>query len=216
MLDSTPTWLAIVDSLKWIVFVTIIIIVAIVYRKKWIKWLGKSTGIKIDAFGLKFESEQQQNFPIKEEKSLLEKTLTIFTTETMDLFKSFVLKETKYDLLLTDKEKYETLLKYSVSLYIIYKFERIYDLIYGTQIIILQDLNSKGPQTQEIFKFYFDQTREKHPDIFDKAEAEKYAQFLYDFDLITNTKEQRISITFFGRDFLKYLVASGKNIFKEY
>ena len=95
-------------------------------------------------------------------------------------------------------------------------FERIYYLIFGSQIRLLQHLNSAFSAPKEEFKFYFDNTVELNPAFFKDYDYDQYLNFLIGNNLIDEDKNGIIAVSIIGRDFLKYIVEEGLSDYKLY
>ena len=67
----------------------------------------------------------------------LEQSLHLLNTETRAYFQNVIKEETKWNEMTTEAEKVDTLHKYSEALLSIIQFERIHNLIYGSQIRLL-------------------------------------------------------------------------------
>jgi len=198
-----------------------VLIVALIFRTAIINFLKKTKKFSFEGVGIKMKSEaievqQKEEILQKESGSLLMDHTKIFRKETFDLFRSFVINETNYDKLSTDKEKFEVLLHYSIVLYIIRDFDRIYDGIFGSQIALLQFLSSKGPQDFKIFEYYYNQGVEKSEGRLKTMPLETYPRFLYSFRVIFNNQDQKVDISILGIDFLKYIVETKRDLFKDF
>jgi hypothetical protein len=210
-------------SFKWpITVIVCFAIFAIILKAQIRKIFGSAKGFKIDAAGFKFQTQDEKSVALQEktaehikDTSLIENATKIFRMETLNLFTDYVKTETKYDTLATDGEKFKRLLDYSVILYIIRRFEIIYDNIFGSQIALLQALNSLGPQENTLFQHYYNQAKEKYKDAYETFSVEMYPKFLFSSQLIYTDTDQKIQISILGIDFLKYLMDTKKNIFKD-
>ncbi len=96
------------------------------------------------------------------------------------------------------------------------QFDLIYDMIFGSQIALLQLLISKGNQHQDIFGHYYNQAKEKYPEAFTNFDLDRYPKFLLSYDLLFIDKDQKVQITTLGIDFIKYLIDTRKNIYKDF
>lgn len=208
----------IINTLKWPVVVIICVCFLAIYFKKELKsFFSKANKLSVKGVGMEFETGQAQEQEVqqKQEPSILENATKLFRVETINLFRGYVQQETMYDHLNTDKEKFETLLNYSITIYIIKQFDLIYDMIFGSQIALLQLLISKGAQSQNVFEYYYNQAKERYPDSFTNFDLDRYPKFLFSYDLLFIDKDQKVQITTLGIDFMKYLVDTRKNIYKE-
>lgn len=204
--------LQIFEIIKWPLAV---IIVFLIFKRPILNYLKTLKKFSFDGAGIKVSSEQS-NVQQVENTSLLANVTKIFRKETFDLFRGFVRNETNYDKLLTDHEKFKTLLHYSTVFYILREFDLIYSNIFGSQIALLQLFASKGPQTFEVFETYFNFAQDKAQGALKTMTKETYPKFLYSFGLILNNQDQMVDISILGIDFLKYLTDSKKDFFKEF
>jgi hypothetical protein len=91
-------------------------------------------------------------------------------------------------------------------------FERTYNFVFGSQIALLQQLNSI-PQTVEQARAYYERAGSAFPEIYKNYTFEQWLNFLQSF-LLTTKEGDRISITQRGRGFLRYIVENGYSIQK--
>jgi hypothetical protein len=146
----------------------------------------------------------------------IEKALGLFSISTVAKAKSVVENESKINEINDDHKKVETLIKYSEALYLILSFERIYYNIFGSQLYILDFINTNFTQTKSDLKIFYDNAKEKYTEFYDGYSYDNYFAFLINHDLITITEDNICSITWLGRDLLKYLIETGKSISKRY
>lgn len=200
-----------IDVLKWPI---LILIIVLIFKKKLLELISKVK--KIGHGGTALEIEQQ-TVAIKLEKrpiSNVDKALGLFRDETISFFSDAVLQETDIESYKTEKEKAEHLLKYSIALYIIKHYEMIYNAIYGSQLKILQQLNSHNSnESMETIKRFYDFAAQDYPKFYNNYPFEEYIDFLFSFSLIIE-ENGTIKITILGLDFLKYLTEKSKNFDK--
>lgn len=200
-----------IDVLKWPL---LILIIVLIFKKNLLELISKVK--KIGHGGTAVEIEQQ-TVAIKLEKrpiSNVDKALGLFRTETIDFFSNAVLQETDIETYKSDKEKVEHLLNYSIALYIIKHYDMIYNAIYGSQLQILQQLNSNNSnESMETIKRFYDYAVEHYPKFYNNYPFEEYINFLFSFSLIIEENE-KVKITILGLDFLKYLTETSKNFDK--
>jgi hypothetical protein len=200
-----------VDVLKWPL---LILIIVLIFKKNLLELISKVK--KIGHGGTAVEIEQQ-TVAIKLEKrpiSNIDKALGLFREETISFFSDAVLQETDIETYKSDKEKTEHLLNYSIALYIIKHYDMIYNAIYGSQLQILQQLNSNNSnENMETIKRFYDFAAEDYPKFYNNYSFEEYINFLISFSLIIEEKG-KVKITILGLDFLKYLTETSKNFDK--
>jgi hypothetical protein len=139
----------------------------------------------------------------------IDKAISLFSDETMEEFKKAVIKETLLDNFNTPIEKLEILLKYSQLIYLIMHFGKIYNSIYGSQLSLLQRLNSSIFENKDTLKPFYDFAKSTFPKTFEGYTYENYLDYLISFNLILVETGGTIKITIFGRDFLKYIIETG-------
>ncbi|MCU0423866.1 MAG: hypothetical protein MUC81_13755 [Bacteroidia bacterium] len=200
----------IIDVLKWPILVLIIVLLI---KKPIVDLINRVT--KIGHGGTSFEAEQQKSAEKQEKRQIsnVDRALGLFRLETVEIFKSAVLQEINLDSIPTEKEKTELLMNYSIALYIIKHYELIYNSIYGSQLLILQQLNTFTYEDNESLKRYYDYAVERSPKFYDNYSYEEYIEFLYSFNLIV-LENGRVIITVLGIDFLKYITETGKTLNK--
>ena len=89
--------------------------------------------------------------------------------------------------------------------------ERIYRLIFGSQIDALQYLNSDSPADREVIQIYFDAAATAHPDVHEGRTYEVWLGFLISWKLV-QVVEDEISISLLGRFFLQYVTQQGLSL----
>lgn len=200
----------IIDVLKWPILV---LIVVLLIKKPIVDLINRIT--KIGHGGTSLEAEQQKSAGKQEKRQVsnVDRALGLFRPETVEFFRTAVLQETNLDNIPTDNEKTELLLNYSIAIYIIKHYEMIYNAIYGSQLMILQQLNTFAFENNETLKRYYNYAVEQSPKFYDNYPYEDYIEFLYSFNLIVE-EEDRVKITILGIDFLKYITETGKSLNK--
>lgn len=95
-------------------------------------------------------------------------------------------------------------------------FERINSVIWGSQISLLQHLNSRADgDISTALKFFYDSAAGLYPATFASYPFEQYLQFLVAFNLIT-LQGERYFITNLGHEFLVYLADTGQTRWRLY
>jgi hypothetical protein len=204
--------LQVVDVLKWPVLV---LIVVLIIKKPIVDLINRIT--KIGHGGTSLEAEQQKAAEKQEKRQVsnVDRALGLFREETVDFFKSAVLQETNLESIKSDKEKVDHLVNYSIAIYIIKHYEMLYNSIYGSQISILQQLNTFASENNETLKRFYNYASEQNPKFYDSYPFEDYIGFLYSFNLIV-VEDGNVKITILGIDFLKYLTETSKSLNKRY
>ena len=218
--NPTPVWLAVLQLVvSWqavvlAAFLTLRASLISLLKEKLFKF--KAGPFEVDLI----KPGQEQSARVEEDKardkSILEKATYFFREDTVTRFQEYVKTESGYANLPTDREKYETLLKYSTTLYIIKTFETLYNTIWGSQLQLIQNLNSVGVADNGILSHYYDYAKTQYPDAYDKYPIEDWTKFLIEYQLMRRVDSEHVEITTVGIDFLKFLVDTRKNLLKSY
>lgn len=116
----------------------------------------------------------------------------------------------------TDSEKVKVLAKHHANLQIRSTFLAIYNLIFGSQITLLQTLNVQNTSVEREFLLsFYEAAKQEFPDVYDTYSFENYINFLKSVGLI-NTEKSKYFITVLGRGFLTYLAETGLNTKRAY
>ncbi|WP_226065509.1 hypothetical protein [Kaistella polysaccharea] len=107
----------------------------------------------------------------------------------------------------------EQLYDYSKLIVLLKNFERIYLVIFGSQIRILQRLNYSITEDIDELKFYFDNAVKIYPETYKNYLYKDYLQFLISNKLVNYDQESNsLTITNFGQDFLRYIIESNLSL----
>lgn len=210
------TWIEFIKILIWPI---VAIIVVLILRKTIINLLNRIN--KIGFSGVAVEAVQQKDSiervqPEKGTKNeVLEKGLGIFSNHTLEKVSNKVDEESKVNALESPKDKIEILHKYSQALYLILTFERLYNSIYGSQLDILERTNTHTENKETLKRFYVSAIK-TYPEFYSNYTYDQYLEFLISQDLIIFNEEGNCSITWLGRDFLKFIIDTGKSLNKFY
>lgn len=210
IIEEAFNWIELIDSLKWPVVVIIIILLVIKPIKNLINRVTKV------GYGNKSIEANQQTVTKKiEEKDIseIDRAISLFRPETTEMFVNAVEEETEIQKLKNDNEKIERLKNYSTIIYIMRHFDSIYSTIFGSQIRILERLNTLQPESRDSLKFYYESAKKYNPKFYENYPYEDYLNFLFSFNLIREDDEI-IQLTILGVDFLKYLTESNKDVNK--
>jgi hypothetical protein len=145
--------------------------------------------------------------------------------ELMKAFDSVVLLEgetlVKKDLEsrgLDDKKAIDILSRHLVATQLALRFEHIYSNIWGSQINLLKYLNGRvpyGDTAENIKSIFYDSAAIIYPEVYNNYPFETYLYFLTSKTLIIRA-DNIYNITNLGRDFLIYLVQTGKSEARAY
>jgi len=92
---------------------------------------------------------------------------------------------------------------------VIAEFERLYNVIWTSQIEILRASNDRSLTVEEIRKHY-DQAAARTPVVYEKDSFDRYLGFLTTQLLLTKTTAGQYGITVKGRAFLAFMVQTAK------
>ena len=98
----------------------------------------------------------------------------------------------------------------------ILSFEKIYNIIFGSQLYILERVNTTSNETKESLKIYYDNAQRASPEFYSTYAYDDYFNFLVSNELIIADDSGNYGITWLGRDFLKYIVENGKAMHRKY
>ncbi|MGS2762952.1 hypothetical protein [Sinomicrobium sp. M5D2P9] len=149
----------------------------------------------------------------EQEISAIDRALGIFRPETIEMFTNAVEEETELSKLESNNDKIERLKNYSTIIYIKRHFDAIYSSIFGSQIRILERLNTLHPESKESLKLYYENAKKFNPKFYENYPYKDYLNFLFNFNLIREDTGI-VQLTILGGDFLKYLTESNKDVNK--
>jgi len=198
-----------VSTIKNLAWPAVALICFFSVRKPLVDLIKRLT--KVNIAGNSIEANQPQAIQNTGKEltiSNVDKELSYFSQEAVTQFDSYVKNESKFMELATDADKIDRLLKYSTIIYIKSTFESIYSVIFGSQIQLLQRLNSFPEETYESLERFY---KSGFPD--KDYSYDNYLLFLYKYNLIIDNNG-KIHITIMGVDFLKFIVANNKSIEK--
>jgi len=190
--------------LSWPVIILVLgIIFLIWFREPISELIGRIEGIiKKNGFGFIF-SPSEQHHKVKMLKEDVEK----MEKEYKSRIEAQINKDNIQELIDDSERMKEQYMKLLDN----YRFERIYNMIYGSQINILEHLSTMGEKGERYFTvtlFFNDYIRQLPPSIKKIVSMEAYFQSLEDMRLIRYTSvgdERRVVITPFGIKFLEYI-----------
>lgn len=104
----------------------------------------------------------------------------------------------------TDRERYLT--RAAAMLVTILIFEKVWLTIYGSQLRLLNDLNSTGIKTYDQIRAYYEQVALANPENYKAISFEAWISYLKSWVLIRDMDAHHVEITIRGQDFLRYLL----------
>lgn len=109
----------------------------------------------------------------------------------------------------TDKEEIEHLKYCLADITFILRCERVYQIIFGSQIRVLKKLNAGIDVSIEEINIILEENKKALPLVFEKWDVNMYMYFLIESNLI-EVIEEKYLITNFGMDFIKWMNRFGK------
>jgi hypothetical protein len=106
-----------------------------------------------------------------------------------------------------DREKFLT--RTLASTFIVVVFENDWHTIFGSQLRLLEELNSQPVTIEEIRNNHYQHAVEKFPAVYSNYSFESWIGFLH-ANVLTAQHGNTVSITVRGREFLKYLIHQGR------
>jgi len=204
------------DILKIIVWPVVAIVIVLLLKKSITDLLGRVTKIGYGKLGAETQHKQSTTDKPPLVNETIQKVLGIFSQETIERAEKVVNNESKVEGISDDSDKVKTLHKYAQALYLIFTFERIYNIIFGSQLYILDCVNTESRETKTSLKRFYDSAVQNFPNFYSNYAYQEYFQFLITFELIIINDDETCHITWLGRDFLKYLVENGKPLMKQF
>lgn len=113
---------------------------------------------------------------------------------------------------MTERER--VLIRLLAAVAILSGFERAYSLIWGSQLGVLQFLNSAGAVAADVLEPWYNLSATMNPDFYRNYTFDQWLGFLQASLLVTRAGET-VSITLEGREFLKYLIHQGYSLSKQ-
>lgn len=138
-----------------------------------------------------------------------------FSAETNAELIQIVNNETKIEEITDLQNKVNQLYDYAKLLVLLKNFERIYSIIFGSQIRILQRLNYTITENIEDLKLYYENAVKYYPETYKNYNFIDYLKFLTTNKLVNYTEgDNSLTITNFGQDFLRYITESNLSLEK--
>ena len=218
---TTIDYDAVFGILKIVIWPILVLVIVLILRKSIINLVDRIQ--KFGIGGVSAEARQQKNdqaetLPKQDEKKFdtknLDKALNQFSDSTINHFANLVDTETSQKEINDFKDKSDVLYKYSQLLYLLNSFNRLYEVIYGSQLSILNKINTTANETKDSVKSFYDDAARYYPDFYSAYNYDEYFGFLISQGLLVQQENETISISAYGRDFLKFLIDTGKPLNK--
>jgi hypothetical protein len=145
-----------------------------------------------------------------EEKEGVEEFLRTFDNPLLIEAEQLILKDLKDRKIDTPADREKALIRALAANNLVLHFERVHGLIWASQLAAVRYLNSRddGIPVQDLMPLY-ESGKADFPAWYENYPFDKWLGFLVAFNLLTK-QDSRIFITVAGREFLKYLIATGK------
>lgn len=199
-----------IEVLIWPIVVLIFaVFFVLVFREPIARLIDRTT--QVSKKGIQAESPREQKADTSISK--VDEFLRVYDNQLLLESEKFI--QTHLDSLhpkdATEREKF--LLRNFAALAITWSFDRIYYLIYGSQIAALHYLNDNrnSPLTTEHIHPFFDDAVNKFPNVYSSYGFEGWLGFLVTSNLVQRNGND-VGITIQGKEFLKYLVEQGHPI----
>lgn len=193
--------------IKYAIWPLTLISVVLIFRKSLINLFNRIN--KIGYKGALLETNQPSQTQINEEKrpsSTLDQSVRLLSEETLKESEQIVRSQSNLDSIDDKDKKIETLLNYSKIMVVYFQFEQIYSVIFGSQIQILELLNTGVIENKQSLKHFYDIAAKTYPETYQQYDYESYFNFLTAYNLIDCDHNGQVRIKMYGVDFLKYLV----------
>lgn len=196
----------IIEIIVWPVILLVLVIFFLLVFKKEIA--EKIKTIKsVSKNGILMEKSQEIKNESFNNDDLLGKNDSITVQEQKDLIKKDLKKRHLDD---TSNETIEVLIHQLAVTQLKLEFERIYNIIFGSQIYLLRKLNENAKQKNDIDSYV--QTTLNNFEELEDWTVEEYLHFLFVNTLIIyDTQKELFNITNIGHEFLLWLLQNEKN-----
>ncbi len=201
--------------------IIIVALIILVFRKELSSLLSKAKNVKYGDFGLETNQDKHEVTLLpKDDKTKsgesIKRFISLFSDATIEKTKAKVDSESDVNAF-PQEERYNAMYSYAQFLLILLNFERLYNSIFGSQLRLLNHINSDNTNTRENLKRFYDEAVAQYPIAFLQYTFDEYFNFLERSELIIlNSDGTTFSITWLGRDLLKYLVTYGKSMDKNF
>lgn len=187
--------MSLTEKIAW----PLVVMIGLVLFRKQIAWFIERIE-KVGKDGIQMTSAKDQEAALTKVSANSENILKPYVNPLL-IEQANILKRELDSKNINPSEREEILLNALASNQIVLVFERTYHLIFGSQISLLQRLNSGEIE----FKQVFEQAKSKYPQLYSGYTLEEWLGFLISSFLIRNDNG-KIGITVRGKEFLKYLI----------
>lgn len=203
------------DTLIWAALILVLFVIFLaVFHKPIGRLIDRSSSFKFGKFSA---AVSQQEAPDKLKPSaadeLLSKTFDNKLLVDGEAHFRRVLEQSK----VTDGvERERVLLRYLASVSIAFLFERLYANIWGSQIAALQFINDFGAPglSRDSLKPWYEQAAAGNKDLYRNYSFDDWLGFLVGMGVVEE-KDDQLTLSLTGREFLKYLIHQGHSLYKQ-
>jgi hypothetical protein len=186
------------------------VILGVVLKQPLEKLLARLTSAKHKGTEFGFAPDNQNTPKLTNSGSIVDAvpqdSLGLIGEQEAIIYKS--LEDLKID---SAEDKVKVLAKHHANLQIRSAYAQINSVIYNSQLLLLQALNTQASPVELSFFFsYYDAAKNTYPDHYETYNFEDWLNFMKGSRLI-NTKDEKYFITLFGRGFLIALTEIGAN-----
>jgi len=197
----------IVGVIVWPIVVLVVAVVALfLFRAQIDAFIGRTR--KVGKGGIEtFESQPPQP---TEGKKGVDEFFRSFDSPLLIEAEQLLLKDIEGRKIERGADREKALVRALASTNIVLHFERVYSLLWASQLACLRYLNPRdqGTEVAEIVPFY-NLAKADYPTWYENYSFDQWIGFLQAVNLVVE-RDSRVFITVAGREFLKYLVESGK------
>ena len=158
-----------------------------------------------------YYSASRKNIQLKKNNSNVQELLErIGNSSVITELEKRIIAELKEKDLEIEGDTDKVLLRHLAGTQLVLEFEKIHQIIFGSQIQFLQQINTLGAQgvPQEYLSEYYENVIHRFPDSFKNWSQDQYFSFLFSKFLLVK-KAEYISLTDLGREYLLWIVRSG-------
>lgn len=200
------------EFLAWPAAVVILGIAAMLFfRKPLTQFIGRA--IEMGPKGIRAGSPTAQEVGTAVRPSPADELLRAFDNALLVQQENYIRAELERLNITQVTERERVLIRLLAAVAIVSAFERTYSLIWGSQLGLLQFLNSAGTVAADVLRPLYDLAAATEPELYRNYSFDQWLGFLEQSLLIART-DNTVSIMLQGREFLKYLLHQGYSLYK--
>lgn len=160
--------------------------------------------------GWKVDANSKPQNPAKTKESSVDELMKAFDNPILKEREQLIETDLKKRGVHSDTDKIQILTRHLAATQISIVFVTIDAQIYGSQVALLQFLNTRNNLPKEGLKAFYEIAVSKNSALFQSYQYEQYLAFLKNWGLIIE-KDKNLSITVLGIEFLNYLTKVKRN-----